>query len=1441
MLRNRLLALFAVLLAPATLAWGAEATPPLKVLFLGDKGHHRPADRAAQLIPVMHDRGIEVTYSVKVGDLNASTLTKYDALLVYANIDEIAPDQAKALLDYVAGGGGFVPLHCASFCFRNSPEVVALIGAQFQRHGTGDVETKVVDANHPITKGLEPFVTWDETYVHTKHNEKDRIVLQVRDEGGRDEPWTWVRTHGKGRVFYTAYGHDGRAWGVPGFHDLVERGIRWAAHKGDVFDSRPRPVAGLKPFEYEPASDRIPNYLPSKKWGVQGETLKAMPLPLSAEESVKHMVMPKGFEAKLFAAEPDIAKPLCMAWDHKGRLWIAESTDYPNNLKKVGTGDDRIKICEDTDGDGKADKFTIFADKLSIPTSILFADGGLIVHDAPDTLFLKDTDGDGKADVRKVLFTGWGTRDTHAGPSNLRWGFDNWVWGMVGYSGFDGTVGGERLRFSQGFYRFKPDGSKLEFLRSTNNNTWGLGFTEDGLVFGSTANGCPSVYLPIPNRYYESVRGWSPSVLQSIAGWNRFFPITDKVRQVDWHGGFTAAAGHAIYTARNYPQWYWNRTAFVSEPTGHLISTFLLESNGSDFGSNNTWNLLASDDEWTSPIMAEVGPDGNVWIIDWYSYIVQHNPTPQGFQTGKGGAYVTSLRDKTHGRVYRLVYKDAKVSKPPVLDPKDGKSLVAALKSDNMFWRMHAQRLLVERGKMDVVPDVLNLAKGWSVDAIGLNVGAIHAWWTLRGLGALDGSLPNGAYEALRVALQHRSAGVRRNAIQALPNTTFTGKVLASIGFIADRDPQVRLAVLLKLADTPSSDVVGEAIATSLLSSSTKGDRWLSDATTAAAAAHAPKFLSRLAEEKLDPDATQIVRLVAEHYARGGPTDSVGALLAALGKGNRATAETVVAGLARGWPKNKPAELKEEDEKALVRLMFTLPASSRGSLVTLADRWGSKALDKYTGEIAASLQATVLDASKPDADRVDAAARLIAFRPADAAAANALLGQISPRTSPALASGLVAAISKSTAPGVADALLKALPALTPAVRAEALRALIGREDWTPTYLSIVEAGGLRLDELSLDQKQALAANPSRPIAERAKKLLSQGGGLPDADRQKVIDALAPIVLKGGDDERGRLVFEKECSKCHTHSGKGGKVGPDLTGMAAHPKAELLVNILDPSRSVEGNFVSYVVATSDGRTFNGLLASETKTAVELIDTEGKTVKLLRDDIEELLASKKSLMPEGFEKQVPPASIADLLAFLTKRGKYLPLDLRKAATIASDRGMFYEKDGTTERMIFRDWSPKTFEGVPFTLIDPQDGKVPNVVLLHSTNGLIPPKMPRSVTLPCAAPVKRLHLLSGVSGWGSLGDPQRRPTTSMIVRLHYEDGQTEDHALKDGVEFADYIRRIDVPGSKFAFALRGQQIRYLTVAPNRTAPLERIELVKGDDRTAPIVMAVTAELAE
>ena len=1415
-----------------------EGTRPISVLFLGDKGHHNPAARAAGLIPVMAGRGVAVTYTEDLAAIEPANLAKYDALLVYANIESLAPEKAKAIVDYVAQGGGFVPVHCASFCFQDAPEVVALMGGQFLRHGTGTFETKVVASDHPIMKGLIPFKTWDETYVHAKHNPDSRTVLQVRPDNEGEEPWTWVRTQGKGRVFYTAYGHDDRTWDQPGFHDLIERGIRWAAAKTPVYDSRPKVPAGLAPFAYE-ASDKIPQYVAGEKWGAQAEPTRTMQSPLAPGESAKHMVVPPGFEAKLFAAEPEITKPIALAWDHRGRLWISETVDYPNDKQPRGRGHDRIKICEDTDGDGKADKFTVFAEGLSIPTSLTFAQGGLVIHSAPDTILLKDTDGDDKADERKVLLSGWAVNDTHAGPSNLRYGPDNWIHGIVGYAPFGGEVGGERHDFRQGFYRFKPDGSKLEFLRSTSNNSWGVGFSEEGLLFGSTANGCPSVFLAIPNRYYEGVRGWSPSVLKMIATSNRFWPVTDKVRQVDFHGGYTAAAGHALYTARAYPPQYWNKTAFVAEPTGHLLSTFTLNPVGSDFVAHNAWNQAASDDEWSSPIVGEVGPDGNVWMIDWYNFIVQHNPTPEGFSNGKGNAYVTPLRDKTHGRIYRIVPVGAKPAPAVVLDPKDGPGLVAALKNDNMLWRLHAQRLLVERGLKDVVPALVALVGDRSVDAIGLNPGAIHALWTLQGLGAFEGNVAPEASKAAVAALSHPSAGVRRAASGVLPKDD--AKAIVAAGLLADPEPQVRLAALLAIAERKTDDDAGSAIAKAIRAG-IASDPGLIDAATAAAAAHDRPFLAAIANKAgaspKGPDAPTltIIARVAEHAARGGSAEGVNALFASLTDPEPKAARAIVAGFFRGWPKDKAVTLTPEADAALAKLLESIAPDARAQLVSLGGRWGSKKMAEHAAEVAKTLLDVARDEAKPDAARIDAARQLVESLPKDGAAARDLIGAINPRTSPALAAGLIEAVSRGEAVEAGPAIVAAIPNLTPTARGPAYKALLGRGDWTGALIDGVESGAIRLDELALDQKQALSAHPDAAIAARAKAIMNKGGGLPDLDRQKVIEALSPTVLTGGDPVKGQLVFRDQCGKCHMHGGEGGKVGPDLTGMAAHPKLELLVNIIDPSRSVEGNFIQYSLATNDGRVLNGILAAESKNAVDILDAEGKTHRVLREEIDEMKASKKSLMPEGFEKQMTPEALTDLLAFLAKRGKYLPLDIHKVATAVSTKGMFYDEDSPVERLVFADWSPKNFQGIPFQLVDPSGDKVPNVILLHSSQGTIPPKMPRSVTLPCDGPTRAIHLLSGVSGWGSTGGG--RPSVSMVVRLHYADGQVEDHPLRNGVEFADYIRPIEVPGSKLAFQLRGQQIRYLSLTPARPVPLQSIEFVKGPDTTAPIVMAVTIE---
>lgn len=821
----------------------------LEVLFLGDKtGHHKPAERVPQLMAALGPKGFNFTYTDNLEDLNPETLNKYDALLLYANWDSIAAPQATALLDFVASGKGFIPVHCASYCFRNNAEVVKLIGGQFWKHTWDTIQPVWINPQHPAIAGVKPFKTVDETYLHTLL-QPDNIVLterlvqqdQERDKPGRaNEPYTWVRTHGKGRVFYTAYGHDERTWSVPGFHDLLEKGILWAVNE----DARKSLLAlQPRPFEYREA--RLPNY--EQRPGTQYQQL-----PLSPEESVKHIQVPVDFTLDVFAHEPDVMHPIAMSWDERGRLFVLITKDYPNDRKETG-GDDYILICEDTNQDGKADKFTRFAEGLSIPTGMVFANGGLIVSQAPHMLFLKDTDGDDKADVKKVLFSGFGTFDTHAGPSNLHYGFDNWIYASVGYSGFKGKAGkSDSLNFGQALFKFRPDGSDIELLARTSNNTWGLGFNESGDLFGSTANNSHGWYVAIPDRYFGKSKVDNGS--RSTDTHKDMQPITPKVRQVDVFGGFTAAAGHNFYTARAYPRKYWNRVAFVSEPTGHLVHQNSMEKKGTNFEDVLDFNLLAGADEWVAPVFAQVGPDGAVWVADWYSYIIQHNPTPKGFENGKGNAYDTDLRDFTHGRLYRIGWKHAPPYTPMSLSKERPAELVATLSNSNLLWRSHAQRLLVERGQRDVVPALLALVKNTTVDEIGLNAAALHALWTLEGLGVMD---EPSVLEAVTGALRHPSPAVRRAAVQLLPRTAEMAGRLLKENMLQDKEPLVVLHTLLAFSEMPMNSQVEEAVLALLNAYPDVDDRWMPDAFGIVMNAHGGKLRQLYLRQRVESSRTK--------------------------------------------------------------------------------------------------------------------------------------------------------------------------------------------------------------------------------------------------------------------------------------------------------------------------------------------------------------------------------------------------------------------------------------------------------------------------------------------------------------------------------------------------------------------------------------------------------
>ncbi|MEI6714966.1 MAG: PVC-type heme-binding CxxCH protein [Verrucomicrobiota bacterium] len=556
--------------------------------------------------------------------------------------------------------------------------------------------------------------------------------------------------------------------------------------------------------------------------------------PYTAKGSMERIQVPADMHLELFADAPDIGKPIAMAWDARGRCWVATTTDYPHGINPDSIGNDKIIICEDTNGDGKADKFTVFADKLNLPTGLCFVNGGIMVAQPPNFLFLKDTNGDDKADVRETVFGGmWGIADTHAQASNLHYGYDNWLYGAVGYSGFKGNVGSDFVNFSQGTYRFQADGSKLEFLHQFTNNTWGHSYNDAGDQFGGTANNGPIFFGGIPASVFpKGVRGMSAKKINVVP---EAHAITPNYRQVDVFKGYTAACGSSFVYSANLPARFQGK-ALVCEPTMKLVSLMDVQPDGAGYKALDSMNVFASSDEWTSPVYAEVGPDGAIWVADFQNFIIQHNPTPSiergGFKgtTGAGGAHENPLRDHSRGRIYRVVWNQAKPAKVRPLENAPVSELVTALNSDTQYWRLTAQRLLVEGKKTEASPSLQKL-----VTANDGTVGAIHALWSLHGLKQLD-------EPTHKAALSAKDARLRRNAIRALGNDDTSRSLYFGAGLMSDSDAQTRLTALTKLAEFPTSPEIQAAIKGLVSDASNRSDEWLKEAARVLVRLHQVKM-----------------------------------------------------------------------------------------------------------------------------------------------------------------------------------------------------------------------------------------------------------------------------------------------------------------------------------------------------------------------------------------------------------------------------------------------------------------------------------------------------------------------------------------------------------------------------------------------------------------------
>lgn len=433
--------------------------------------------------------------------------------------------------------------------------------------------------------------------------------------------------------------------------------------------------------------------------------------PLSPTEALAKMTVPEGFRVELVASEPDIVNPVAMTFDERGRIWITESFEYPR--KEAGPGRDRVKVLEDTDGDGKADKFTVFAEGLNIPSGIAVGHGGVWVANSPDILFLQDTDGDGKADKQEVVVTGFGRTDTHELPNSLTWGPDGYLYGLNGvFNHSRVTHRGKHFEFTCALFRIHPRTRDFELFAEGTSNPWGIAFDPEGSAFVSACV-IDHLWHLTETGYYLRQGGPYPPFTWHIGS------IVDHKHQL------AAYCGLHYFDSDAYPAEYRDRL-YMGNIHGGCINVDVLHRNGSTYRAEGEDDFLTANDVWFMPVVQKTGPDGCLYVLDWYDryHCYQDaNADPKGI-------------DRGHGRLYRVRYQQSPRAPQFDLAKESNEDLIKRLQSPNVFYRDIAQRLLNERCDESTRRALEKLV----LDDSAAKKTRMHALWALVGTGELSTS-----------------------------------------------------------------------------------------------------------------------------------------------------------------------------------------------------------------------------------------------------------------------------------------------------------------------------------------------------------------------------------------------------------------------------------------------------------------------------------------------------------------------------------------------------------------------------------------------------------------------------------------------------------------------------------------------------------------------------
>lgn len=960
--------------------------------------------------------------------------------------------------------------------------------------------------------------------------------------------------------------------------------------------------------------------------------------PYSPEAALELFEIHPDFSIELYLAEPGVADPVAMAFGPDGRTWVVENSGYPLDTEgRLG----RVRLLQDRDGDGRPDASTLFADGLTMPTGVMAWKHGVIVTDAPDVLFLADNDGDGRADERRRLLGGFAFTNPQHTVSSPVYGLDNWIYlaneGPIRSVVFGDEFGdpGEAIHFPEAertrqfdvgrrSLKFRPDAFEVEPLAGASQ--FGLAFSPWGDIL--THNNTLHVrHEVIPGRYFRRnpalrVPRTAENVYE-VAEAAPVYPITENPRfeLLSGMGQMTSAAGLTRYLGGAFPGY--EDLTFVAESVHNVVHADRWETAGTTFVARplrRGREFLASRDAWFRPVSFSVGPDGALYVVDYYRLVIEHPEWTAAETYEAGDLYDGSDR----GRIWRVTPRGGLPYATPRLDSASAEKLVGLLGSRNSWQRLAAQQLLVTRNDLGDGRGLRELAVD---DADPL--GRLHALWTLEGLEALPSGL-------ILQALRSSSAGVRRNAIRLAEGRFRRSPDLwedALVRLEGDPDAKVRLQLLLTLGESPSERL------------RSMRDRML-------LAEGDDEWFRVAALTWPEPDPVRLLRLAAGASA----ADESGVLLlesvaALAGAGGRSfsTAVRIAQGLKdplrqaavlRGLHNGAAAEVRvpPDIQEAVLEFATSGDAGLRKAALQHLIRIRAVKSPAWPPAIERARR-IVRDEKEGEALRADAI-RLLSLGK-DLGVRDTLQGAIRPGEHPAVQAAAIAGLFLTDPNGSARFLIDRWPTLPPMARRAAGESLSSRAESAGELVNALEAGLVQPWMLEFRSKRRLIMHQDPNLRERARRVLTQSEAELGATLQRYRAALSAEPF---DESRGRKVFQDHCRDCHRLGGEGADYGPDLASVRTRPALNILHDILLPNESIAQSYESHVVHLKHGDVAEGILHSQEAEFVTLRIEGGELLRLDRESIMSMRPAQLSAMPTDLYAQITPAEMADLVRYI-----------------------------------------------------------------------------------------------------------------------------------------------------------------------------------------------------